>query len=188
MAITDVFLLKSLISAAGKVAGKVGGGIVGREAAKEIAETALKDAVIAVEKTVALQTERVAAESALAAAKALRNKAVTATERVAANQAVGKAAERVVRNQLEARGCEILGTHVTITTTKGPRVVDFLVKTPSGKTLIVEVKSGNAVRSTAQKAKDALIATEGGVMVGENAPKALRRTRVILRTIVVRVR
>ncbi|MCK6575797.1 hypothetical protein L6V77_32485 [Myxococcota bacterium] len=61
--------------------------------------------------------------------------------------------------------------------------MDHLIQTPSGQIFAVEVKSGGAVRSASQLAKDALLGTEGGVLVGKNAPAALRGQQLIIQTI-----
>jgi hypothetical protein len=74
-----------------------------------------------------------------------------------------------------------------VRTTAGLRYIDHLIQTPTGKILAVEVKSGAAVRNAAQLAKDALLATEG-VLVGKNAPAALRGQQLIIETIEMGVR
>ena len=40
--------------------------------------------------------------------------------------------------------------------------------------MAIEVKSGEAVRSTAQLEKDAALVKEGGKFVGKNAPRELK--------------
>lgn len=67
------------------------------------------------------------------------------------------------------------------------RVLDYLIKTPNGKTIAVEVKSGNAIRNSSQLQKDNLIATEGGVLVGKNAPVNLRGKSLVFETIEKRI-
>ncbi len=115
--------------------------------------------------------------------KAARTKA----EILATNRAAGKAAEITVAKQLESEGNTILGSQVTIRTSQGNRVVDHLIRTPDGRIVAVEVKSGGAVRDATQIAKDNAIATEGGVIVGKNAPTGLEGTRVTIPTIERRV-
>lgn len=102
---------------------------------------------------------------------------------VGANQAVGKAAERLAAKELVAEGNKILGSQVGARTSSGLRVIDHLVETPSGKVMGVEVKAGNGVRNSAQPTKDAKMATEGEVLTGKNAPEALRGQRMIIETV-----
>jgi hypothetical protein len=112
---------------------------------------------------------------------------MTAAERLAANRLRGLAAEEIVRRQLIAEGNTILGSHVTIQTSKGARVVDHLIRTPDGRIVAVEVKSGGAVRDATQLAKDKAMATEGGTPVGQNAPENLRGQMRLFDTIERRV-
>jgi uncharacterized protein (DUF1501 family) len=104
-------------------------------------------------------------------------------EILAANRAAGLAAERLAARQLVAEGNAILGSQASVRTSLGLRRVDHLIQTPGGQILAVEVKTGNAARSAAQLAKDAALATEGGVLVGRNAPAALRGQQLIIQTI-----
>ena len=62
-------------------------------------------------------------------------------------------------------------------------MVDHLIMTPSGELLAIEVKAGGAVRSAAQLAKDAALGTEGGVIVGKNAPAFLQGASVTIDTV-----
>jgi RHS repeat-associated protein len=98
----------------------------------------------------------------------------TAAEILATNRVAGKTAEALAKTDLVAQGNKILGSQVAVWTSLGLRVIDHLVQTPEGQIVAYEVKSGQAVRSAAQLAKDAEIATKGGVFVGKNAPAALR--------------
>ncbi|MDX3905812.1 MAG: hypothetical protein QHC78_09005 [Pigmentiphaga sp.] len=107
----------------------------------------------------------------------------TPAEVLAANRAAGRAAERQAAIDLASEGNTILGSQVTVRTSQGNRVIDHLIQTPDGRIMAVEVKSGNAVRNAAQLAKDAALASEGGVVTGVNAPAALRGQHVILETI-----
>ncbi|NPU90849.1 MAG: hypothetical protein HPY82_02970 [Gammaproteobacteria bacterium] len=93
------------------------------------------------------------------------------------------AVEARAAKDLVAEGNAILGSQVSVRTSEGRRVVDHLVQTPDGRIVAVEVKSGGAVRDSAQLAKDNAMATQGGVVVGKNAPDALRGQQVILDTI-----
>ncbi len=106
---------------------------------------------------------------------------------VQANRTRGLAAEARVADDLLAEGNVLLGSHVSVNTSSGRRVIDHLIQTPDGTIIAIEVKSGGAVRNSSQLAKDALMATEGGVMVGRNAPDALRGQTVIITTIERRV-
>jgi hypothetical protein len=101
----------------------------------------------------------------------------------AANRLRGKAAEAAVAKELLAEGYRILGSQVAIRTSRGIRFVDHLVLTPGGKIVAVEVKSGGACRSATQLAKDKLIATEGGIVLGKHAPPDLKGRRVVIETI-----
>lgn len=114
---------------------------------------------------------------------ALASQGATRAQVLAANRAAGAAAERLAARELVAEGNTILGSQVSIRTSAGLRRVDHLIQTPTGQILAVEVKSGNAVRSASQLAKDALLSTEGGVLVGKNAPAALRGQQLIIQTI-----
>lgn len=105
---------------------------------------------------------------------------------VQANRIAGLAAEAVAARQLTAQGYTILGSHVGARTSKGLRVIDHLVQAPDGSMVAIEVKSGGAVRNASQVAKDALMSSEGAVLVGKNAPAALRGTIHQLPTVVIR--
>lgn len=110
----------------------------------------------------------------------------TAGEILAANRVAGKAAEALAKADLIAQGNTILGSQVAIWTSTGLRVIDHLVQTPAGQIIAYEVKAGNAVRNSAQIAKDAEIATKGGVLVGKNAPDFLRGVLRVIQTVEVR--
>jgi RHS repeat-associated protein len=101
---------------------------------------------------------------------------------VQANRTAGLAAEARAARDLTAEGNIILGSHVAARTSEGLRVIDHLIQTPSGQIVAIEVKSGNAVRSASQLLKDSLMATEGAVLVGKNAPAALQGSRLIIQT------
>ena len=106
---------------------------------------------------------------------------------IAANRARGLAAEAQVARQITAEGGTILGSHVGARTSQGLRVIDHLVQQADGTMVAVEVKSGGAVRSALQLAKDGEMATKSATLVGKNAPAALRGQAVVLPTIEVRV-
>lgn len=89
------------------------------------------------------------------------------------NRTNGKAAEAFVLDKLSANpSVTVLGTQVYIKTPgvgRG-RYVDILIQNnKTGQIIAVEVKSGSAVRSSTQLAKDKLI-TSGGGILGKNAP------------------
>lgn len=94
-----------------------------------------------------------------------------------ANAAAGKAAEIRAKRELEGEGNRILASQVTIQTSAGPRRVDHLIRTPSGKIVAVEVKSGGGKRTAQQLLKDKVLAREGGKIVGANG-KSLRGTYI----------
>jgi RHS repeat-associated protein len=91
---------------------------------------------------------------------------------VLANRLAGKAAEAKVAGELVAEGKTILGSQVCCTTSGGRRFIDHLTKDAAGDITAVEVKSGGATRSVAQRAKDAEIAAGRGTFVGKNARSA----------------
>ncbi|QLH38077.1 MAG: NERD domain-containing protein [Defluviicoccus sp.] len=66
-------------------------------------------------------------------------------------------------------GNTIIASQVTAKTSLGNRVIDHLIMTPSGQIMAVEVKSGSAVRSSSQLAKDALLEEGSAKLVGKNA-------------------
>jgi hypothetical protein len=105
-----------------------------------------------------------------------------AAKTLAANRAAGKAAERQAARDLLEEGNEILGTQVTVQTSQGRRVVDHLIRTPDGQFVAVEVKSGGAVRTATQRAKDDAMGI-WGIPVGENAPDWVRGIQRPIRTI-----
>ncbi len=114
---------------------------------------------------------------------ATKNKAQILAE----NRAAGKAAELKIACDLVNDGNTILGSQVSVKTSEGRRVIDHLVQTADGTIIAVEVKSGNAVRNASQKAKDAAMATEGGVVIGKNAPAALKGQNIIIETMEINV-
>jgi RHS repeat-associated protein len=110
------------------------------------------------------------------------------TSQVLINRAAGQAAERMVGEQLVAEGNTILGSQVAVRTSEGIRYIDHLIQTPTGEIIAVEVKSGGAVRSASQMAKDAALSTEGGVLTGGGLPAGFSKgDRLIVNTIERRV-
>ncbi len=77
------------------------------------------------------------------------------------NALKGGAGEATVKAILRMRGYKIVGEQVSVMTSAGRRVVDFVVE-KAGETLAIEVKTGDAVRSASQLAKDAAMESEGG--------------------------
>jgi RHS repeat-associated protein len=103
-------------------------------------------------------------------------------ETIAQNRLVGEAAETIATRQISAGGNNLLGNQVSVRTSEGLRRLDNLVQTPSGQLINIEVKSGNAVRNASQLSKDSILASNGGTLVGRNAPDALRNTTQIIGT------
>ena len=110
-------------------------------------------------------------------------KAVEAgTALVTINRAAGKAAEARVAEELAAEGKAILGSQVCCKTPEGRRFIDFVTKDAAGDVAAVEVKSGSATRSVAQRTKDAEIAAGRGTFVGKNA-KELKGQQIAVETV-----
>ncbi len=102
---------------------------------------------------------------------------------LAANRAAGAAAEVRAAQNLVSNGHTILGSQVSVRTPQGRRVIDHLIRSPSGKIIAaIEVKSGHAIRGAAQLAKDRAMASQGGIVVGRNAPAALRGKHMVIKT------
>jgi len=133
---------------------------------------------------VGAETATAGGKSALARAAAARmlsrDTAMSAT--IAANRAAGAAAERRAAEAFTKTGNKILGSQVSVRTPAGRRVVDHLIQGPRGHIVAIEVKSGRAVRSASQVAKDRAMATKGGILVGKNAPEALRGKHMVIKT------
>ena len=110
----------------------------------------------------------------------------TAAQRLAHNKTMGKAAEAQAKIDLEAVGNTVLGSQVSMQTSQGRRVIDHLIRTPDGCLVACEIKYGNAMRNPSQIAKDNVIANEGGIFVGKNAPVDLTGTRWSIETIEIR--
>jgi RHS repeat-associated protein len=104
------------------------------------------------------------------------------TALVIANRAAGKVAEAKVAEELVAEGKAILGSQVCCKTSEGRRFIDFVTKDAAGDVAAVEVKSGGATRSVAQRTKDAEIAAGRGTFVGKNAPKELKGQQIAVET------
>lgn len=102
---------------------------------------------------------------------------------LAINRATGKAAEAQAAKDLVAEGNSILGSQVSVRTSEGRRVIDHLVQDANGTIRAIEVKAGGGVRNASQLAKDNALATQGGTLVGKNAPAALRGQNMVIETI-----
>lgn len=90
-------------------------------------------------------------------------------QQLATNRQSGKAAEALVKKELQQLGFNIVGSQVSVITQLGRRVIDHLVELPNGTFVAIEVKAGQAVRRGAQLAKDASMALHGAVIIGKNA-------------------
>ncbi|WP_263408413.1 RHS repeat-associated core domain-containing protein [Terriglobus tenax] len=97
------------------------------------------------------------------------------------NALQGAAGEAKVGAELVSEGKTIVGSQVGVQTDKGLRVVDHLVQ-DGGKLSAVEVKTGGATRNASQLAKDASMESNGGKIVGKNAPANLRGQTVKIPT------
>jgi len=112
------------------------------------------------------------------------NCSLTRVEQLAINRIQGVTAEGRVEQELVSEGATVLGSQVSIRTHLGLRRVDILAQLSDGSIVAVEVKSGGAVRSATQVAKDEIIAVEGGTLVGKNAPTTLRGRILTLITLI----
>lgn len=106
-----------------------------------------------------------------------------AAQIVNANARAGRIAEDLVEARLIAEGATVLGRQVGAQTSAGLRRIDLLVETADRRIIAVEVKSGGGGRNASQLLKDSLLASEGGVLVGKNAPGFLRGEERFLETI-----
>jgi RHS repeat-associated protein len=97
------------------------------------------------------------------------------------NAMQGAAGEAKVGAELVSEGKTIVGSQVGVQTDKGLRVVDHMVQ-DGGKLSAVEVKTGGATRNASQLAKDASMESNGGKIVGKNAPANLRGQTVKMPT------
>jgi RHS repeat-associated protein len=123
-------------------------------------------------------------EGAELATEAAVSQTARAVPQVILNRLAGKEAEAVVGQQLVDEGYTILGSQVSVRTSQGLRVIDHLVQDAEGNILAIEVKNGGGFRKPLQVLKDTLMETEGAVIVGKNAPDALRGSTLRIPTIV----
>ena len=88
----------------------------------------------------------------------------------------GKAGVEKAKEAAKARGAKVVGEEITVKTSKGKRRLDLLTEEPvqGGQPQLtnLEVKTGNSPYTKLQQAKDAEIATKGGVAVGKKAAAA----------------
>ncbi len=146
-----------------------------RRGAKEGLEQAAKQTTKKVAKTATKDGTRVVRKKAVDKAKILRQNKIRGVQR-----------EAEVAKELVDEGHEILGSQVSVKTSRSRRVIDHLIR--DGKTdkiRAIEVKSGNAVRSTSQLLKDEAMYEEGGKIIGKNAPLSLKGQRLKIETEVV---
>ena len=105
------------------------------------------------------------------AAKKLAD-AVEVTESTAKWRELGPKGEAAIREAVAAHGRTVLGIQVAVRTSLGLRVEDVMVEIPPGaignaKTVVgfVEVKVNGGRYSALQQEKDALIWSEGGILL-----------------------
>jgi hypothetical protein len=105
------------------------------------------------------------------AAKKLAD-AIEVTESIAKWRELGRKGEALIKAEVEAHGWTLLGTQVPLRTSLGLRIEDVMVEVPPGaignaKTIVgfIEVKVNGGRYSTLQQDKDALIWSEGGVLL-----------------------
>ena len=127
-----------------------------------------------------------AAKKVLEVAKKAAAKGTSKADVLKANQAQGKAAEKLAKADLEKQGYKVLGSQVSVKTSEGRRVIDHLVQDSKGNIKGIEVKSGNAIRSSSQISKDNAMAKQGGTIIGKNAPAALKGKTIQIKTEVKR--
>lgn len=95
----------------------------------------------------------------------------------------GVAAERATR---QSAGAEVEAEEMTVETPLGRRRMDLVVRGPDGQRRAVEVKTGGSRYTPLQRAKDEIIATEGGTAVGPRAQAAGLAGPIRVQTEVVR--
>jgi hypothetical protein len=82
------------------------------------------------------------------------------SSQIGRNAMKGAAGEATAKAILRMRGYKIVGEQVSVMTSAGRRVVDFVVE-KGGEMVAIEVKTGDGVRSAGQLAKDAAMESEG---------------------------
>ena len=104
-------------------------------------------------------------------------------ERLKKNKKQGKIREAEVKKELIDEGHDVLGSEVTVKTPKTNRRIDHLIKdAKTGEIRAIEVKSGKAVRTASQIAKDNAMAKSGATIIGKNAPPGLRGQKLRILT------
>jgi hypothetical protein len=105
------------------------------------------------------------------AAKKLAD-AIEVTESIAKWRELGPKGEALIKAEVEAHGWRLLGTQVALQTSLGLRIEDVMVEVPAGAignaepiVGFIEVKVNGGRYSTLQQEKDALIWSEGGVLL-----------------------
>ncbi len=83
--------------------------------------------------------------------------------------AIGREGMRIVEADLRSKGYTVLGRQITISTSRGNRIVDFLALDPNGKRVAIEVKANGSTYTKAQILKDEELANAGGIFRGPNA-------------------
>ncbi len=165
-----------------RLAVKAGTGIaeqVGKQTAKEVGQEALerasKEAAEKAAKEGAEEGGEIAAKEVGTKVTKSPAQGSASADQLKKNKAQGKKREAEVKNELEAEGHEVLGSEVTIKTPESNRRVDHLIRDgKTGEIRAIEVKSGNATRSTSQIAKDNAMQGQGGTIIGKNAPDSLQ--------------
>ncbi|SMB79554.1 Zn-binding Pro-Ala-Ala-Arg (PAAR) domain-containing protein, incolved in TypeVI secretion [Pasteurella testudinis DSM 23072] len=99
------------------------------------------------------------------------------------NSKRGKKREHEVKRELLKEGYNILGSQVSVKTEYSRRVIDHMVKKDDIISAI-EVKSGNAKRSSLQILKDNSMAKTGAKVIGKNAPDNLKNKVITIETTV----
>ena len=105
-----------------------------------------------------------------------------------AGRAGGEAVERVRRAIAGKPGWEIAGEEITVRNAAGKaRRYDLVARSPSGRLVGIEIKSGKAIRTLSQRLFDqALNAQRGGLRIVGRKPDDIRGQE-ILRALVIHV-
>ena len=99
------------------------------------------------------------------------------------NALKGASGEAAAKAILRMRGYKIIGEQVSVMTSAGRRVVDFIVE-KGGEMLAIEVKTGDGVRNAGQLAKDAAMESAGarvGASGGDLAGQVLKLKTIEMR-------
>jgi RHS repeat-associated protein len=101
---------------------------------------------------------------------------------------LGEAGEAAAVSYLVDKGDTILAQQLYVRTPLGLRIVDIVVREPSGRVVAYEVKAGSAVRSSMQYAKDYAIWRDGGEVRSLNKRGFEQGSRVQFGTGILNVR